>query len=512
MASRSLVLSVLAVALVAATAAPASAATFQPGPCAKLPEPPPALETARCGTLTVPENRRTPTGRSIQLPVAILPAVSPNPAPDPIVYMEGGPGGPGIPSVQVMVDAGINRDREVIVMGERGTAYATPALICPEVDRFNVASAAMVYDAPSTGRKMAAAFKRCHDRLAADGTDLGAFNTTENAADFADLRVALGIPEWNVYGVSYGTDLALTYMREHPEGVRSVTIDSVVPPQLARLGLFWDNAGGGLTTIFKACRAQRSCRRAYPNPRGQFSRLVAKYEAHPLRARVKPVVIPGDKPEPGTKRERTVLDGGSFVNWTIGLSEFLGPNFPELLQELTDADPKTERQVLASWAASKHAHEGVYSFGLQNAVVCSEWLPYSPRGSVVKDGRKHFPAFPRSVLAQAPQFPFMREICDIWPVPRAPAQQHRAATGSIPTLVINGSYDAVTASQVARQAAKRLTNSTFVNVPGIGHYVVPKSKCAQRVMRSFVAALKPDVRCVAKLEVPRFKVAPGRRR
>ena len=63
----------------------------------------------------------------------------------------------------------------------------------------------------------------------ATGADLIAYNSTESAADFADLRKALGYAAWNVYGTWYGSYLAQTLMREHPEGIRSVVLDSVLP-------------------------------------------------------------------------------------------------------------------------------------------------------------------------------------------------------------------------------------------------------------------------------------------
>jgi hypothetical protein len=47
------------------------------------------------------------------------------------------------------------------------------------------------------GRRRAA-IKQCRDQLAATGVDLAAYNSTENAADIADLKVALGIDTWNV--------------------------------------------------------------------------------------------------------------------------------------------------------------------------------------------------------------------------------------------------------------------------------------------------------------------------
>jgi pimeloyl-ACP methyl ester carboxylesterase len=213
----------------------------------------------------VPENRAKPNGRTIRLPVAIIPALSGAKAADPIIYMEGGPGGPALPSAELLVAAKLNRGRDVIILGQRGSRYAEPALLCPEIDQFNARRVGLAYDAPSTGDQYVEAARQCYQRLAADGVDLSAYNTTQSAADFADLRAALNIPEWNVYGVSYGTDLALTYMREHPEGVRSVTIDSVVPPHIASLGLNWANAGVAMHRIFEGCAADAACRERYPN-------------------------------------------------------------------------------------------------------------------------------------------------------------------------------------------------------------------------------------------------------
>jgi pimeloyl-ACP methyl ester carboxylesterase len=149
------------------------------------------------------------------------------------------------------------------------------------------------------------------------------------------------------------------------------------------------------------------------------------------------------------------------------------------------------------------------SWGLHYGVVCSEWVPYERADNVLQQGRRAFPAFPTSVLAQAPQFPFMREICQAWDVPKAPAAQRAVTRGSIPTLIIAGSYDAITSPQAAQAAAKPLTRARLVIIPGVGHFVVPKSDCAQRVMASFLAdPAAPDTGCVAALKPPPFTIAP----
>jgi pimeloyl-ACP methyl ester carboxylesterase len=130
--------------------------------------------------------------------------------------------------------AGGSRDshsRDVILMSQRGTHSAQPSLTCPEIDQFFARRLSLVYDAPSTGDEYVKAVKTCHDRLA-DGTDLSAFNSTESAYDLIDLRNALHVNQWNVFSHSYGTDLALTYARLDPQGMRSLVLDGVTPPSL----------------------------------------------------------------------------------------------------------------------------------------------------------------------------------------------------------------------------------------------------------------------------------------
>lgn len=171
-----------------------------------------------CGTLTVPENRSKADGRTITLTVARYPAQSADPDPEPMVYLHGGPGGTILPYGETLRKLGINRDRDVILVSERGTLLADPHLGCPEFDEVTEESKGVSSLDPALAARSVDAVRVCHDRLAAKGIDLTAYNTVENAADFADLRRAMGIESWHVYGVSYGTYVALQLIRDHPEG------------------------------------------------------------------------------------------------------------------------------------------------------------------------------------------------------------------------------------------------------------------------------------------------------
>ena len=155
---------------------------------------------------------------------------------------------------------------------------------------------ALPLDARSTRRKHVAATRKCRRQLVARGIDIAAYNTTENAAGFADLRRALGYDRWNVFGVSYGTYLALTVMRDHPEGIRSVILDSTVPPSAVSLPEFWPNARDGFQNILRACKAQARCRSSFPRLERTFTKLVRRLESDPVKTAV------ADRPPAGQRR------------------------------------------------------------------------------------------------------------------------------------------------------------------------------------------------------------------
>ncbi|MGW8765894.1 alpha/beta fold hydrolase [Streptomyces sp. NPDC055815] len=447
----------------------------------------------------MPETRGHRGGRTIKLTVAIVPAASSRPAQDPVVFMEGGPGGEAISAIPFLVDSGVNRDRDLIVMTQRGALHSQPNLACPEIDRFNAAAVGLPHDAPSTGRGLVRAAKQCRDRLTAEGIRLSSYNTTENAADFADLRKALGIRKWNVYGYSYGTDLALTYLRRHPQGIRSVAIDSVTPPQIVSLPWTWDSAQEGINAIFAACEAQPACKSRYPNLSRTLTEQVRRLEANPLRLTV--------QPQGGGAPVKVVLDGGTLVNLLVADGRGMpAVNVPAALDELAHGNPERFAQAQAAGATPAI---GEIAHGLTHSVACSEWVPGFSKSDVLAAGRRAFPGFPDTVLAQAPQLPFEYDLCRAWDVPDRTAIQRVATYSDVPTLIVSGTFDAKTGASWGAYTGRTLSRSTAVRIPGIGHFVVPQSPCAQRVLASFLSRpTAPDTGCVAGLAPAPFTITP----
>jgi pimeloyl-ACP methyl ester carboxylesterase len=383
-------------------------------------------------------------------------------------------------------------------MDQRGTLYSEPALTCPKVDQFFVRSLGLALDAASTRRLHAAVARACYLHLAAAGSHLSAYNTTENAADFADLRTALGITKWNVFGVSYGTNLALTLMREHPEGIRSVILDSVEPPSVVNVGRFWGNAREGFDNLFRACSEQRGCWPRQPGLAETFTRLVRQLESHPVTTSVTPVE--------GQPPVKVVIDGGTLVNWLVNMS-FATRDYPHVPAWIGDlAEGRAEKIALSIAKPVLTVPEGYLGYGLTYGVICREWVPYESQSDVLLQGRLAFPDYPDSVLAPpAVYFTYVYDDCRGWKVPKGPPAQRAVTSSNIATLSLSGSFDAITPPSWGRIAARTLPNSTVVVIPGVGHFTASVSRCAQRVIASFLTdPSAPDTSCVGALRPPRF--------
>ncbi|MFE2547180.1 alpha/beta fold hydrolase [Streptomyces sp. NPDC059355] len=474
-------------------------ARYEPGPCPRTPEPVEALKGARCGTLTVPENRAEPTGKTITLGVAIVPAKADKPKSDPIVWLAGGPGDDAVGEAKMAIDGGLNRDRDVIFMSQRGTYSARPNLLCPNIDEFNARAVGLVHDAPSTERLHVEATKACRDQLAARGIDLSAYNDVQSAADYEDLRTALGLKQRNLYGISYGTHLALAYMRLHPEGLRSVGLDGILPPSRSGSAATWSSARQGFDGLFKACAAQPACNKRYPNLSATFDQLVRRLEAKPVTTTV---TLPGsDKPV------KVVLDGGALLNWMTSATH-VAPQVPIALDELAHGKPQ---RIAQQWAGGKLSPQamGRVAHGLVYGVFCSEWTPYETQAQALKGGQEAFPTFPRSVLDQAPQLAFLRPDCDVWNVPAAPSSIRDATRGDIPTLALSGGFDSQTGADNGPYVARTLSKAKVVTVPYEPHVVFATSKCAQEIAVSFFdTPSAPKTACLNTLKAPRFETGP----
>lgn len=239
-----------------------------------------ALETQGHGTiaaeaayLEVPRRHADPQGPRMRLRVVRLPATGGNGRRAPVVYLAGGPGGSGIGTARGPrwpVFDRVRRETDVLLLDQRGAGVSEPPPPCPYKQDFDDAQP-MERDAALAALRATAARCVAHWRQA--GVDLTAYTTAESAADIEDLRRALGVPKISLWGMSYGTHLALASVRLHGAGLERVVLMGTEGPDdtlklplasdalLAELAVFAEQAGfkdltGSAKRVLAALRQQ----------------------------------------------------------------------------------------------------------------------------------------------------------------------------------------------------------------------------------------------------------------
>jgi len=253
------------VALAAAADSPAARriGTLALEPCTLAAPNSPTTVSGFCGRLAVAEDREASAGRRIELAVALVPSRAKRPLPDPVFMLAGGPGQSALETYPAAAAAfrDVLRDRDVVLVDQRGTGGSN-RLACPEPD---AGAGADAFGDPSAARKFAEA---CLAGLEADPR----FYTTSDAVlDLEDVRAALGAEQVNLVGVSYGTRVALEYLRRHPDRTRTVVLDGVVPPELALGADHARNLENALDAHFAICEADATCRERYGSPRARLA-------------------------------------------------------------------------------------------------------------------------------------------------------------------------------------------------------------------------------------------------
>jgi len=472
-------------------------AQYLPGPCPTTPQPVPELQGAHCAVLAVPEDRTKPNGRTLRLAVAVIPSETQPAAGDPIVFLTGGPGEDAIVDPPIAEGVGLNHNRDLILLSQRGNHSSQPALTCPEIDQFFARRVGLVYDASTTGDEYVRAVKTCHDRLAG-GADLSAFNSTESAYDLIDLRNALHLNQWNVFSHSYGTDLALIYSRLDPPAIRSLVLDGATPPSIASPSWTWGSAREAFDNMMSACTVQPDCQAHYPNLADTFVRQVNELEAHPVTTTVT---------IEGVGDTKIVLDGGALLNWMVPMGTHFPAEMPAAIDELAHGNPtRIAKQWAMAWV--NPAKVGLMGWGLTLSIWCSEWVPFDSADDQLRAARQVFAALPDSVRAQAPQLPFLRQACGAWNVPKASDWVRGISDAAMPALALSGSYDGQTGAASGQYVAQHLPHAISVTVPGVAHGIYA-DRCGAAIIASFFDnPQQPDTSCINRTQPPPYDIAP----
>lgn len=262
-------------------------------------------ETVTCGYVTLPENYELPNGRQVELSYAVLHSRNERPLPDPVVFLHGGPGSSLIDSLDNAINADfdpslglyepLRQTRDVVLFDQRGSKFSN-RLGCapfflgirnlrtqvPSLDQLLRRLESVTGDAPLGTSDILGLHFVCAIALQGHGADLNQYNTPNHARDTVNLLMSLGYREFNLYGISYGTRLAQQLMRDYPDQMRSVVLDSALPYQVDVFALTPRFFEAALLNVIEDCEADADCAAAYPDLLNRTVTLVNALGQNPV--------------------------------------------------------------------------------------------------------------------------------------------------------------------------------------------------------------------------------------
>lgn len=441
--------------------------------------------TVTCGVVDVPARRDRSTDRTVELAVAVLRTPAADPAPDPVVYLAGGPGGVSLAEHFIWLsgaddwqDHPILSRRDMVLVDQRGTGYSRPSLWCDE-ER----------ESPED----------CHSRLVEAGLDLSAFSTRESALDLVDVRRALGLDQWNLYGSSYGTRVALTKLRDHPEGIRSVVLEGVYPTDVVpAYHEYVDHALRALDEVAAACAAETVCARRYGDVTELLVRALRTVDSTP----------------------RATIDVVEMMDLVFGsLYTIDGVLDLPLALELAAAgaiDDAIDVLIEGAGFAKPSSHDSLAagdptedSAGLFHSIECREEIAFTDLGAIERRADELFEAGVDGLLLDALvagiAYP-IEEICPWWDSGIAPADERLPTVSEIPVLLLSGRFDPITPPAWGDRAAATLPAATHVVAPNLSHSLVLEDPCIDRIVGWFLddPTAAADTSCVEEMRMPMF--------
>jgi pimeloyl-ACP methyl ester carboxylesterase len=421
--------------------------------------------------------------------VAIFKSKSPNPKPEPVIYVAGGGGVDQLAMAELYlsrVGDSILQNQDFIMYNQRGSHLNQPSLLCPDDTALFWSWAAQGLTPHERADRRIERRMQCHDGLVEQGIDLSGYNTVQTAADINDLRIVLGYDQVNLYGTSSGTRTILTVMRNHPEGIRSAILDSVYPPQVGLYSTVALSVDRVFSLVFQRCASDPECSQKYPDLESVFLQTVDELNTSPASVEL--------------SRGAVQVDGGFFMDALY--QSFYSTSNISSIPAWIDGASRGEFAGLRYMLESILSDVGtLMAIGFEWSLQCHEEVPFES----YELGRELAASVPPQIGEYFDSY-FEFTLCESWQAGQADPVENTAVSSDIPSLVLAGQYDPVTPPEWGQLAAETLSNHYYYEFPGLGHGIMRSDRCGLEIGLQFLAdpESEPDASCLEAYTGPAF--------
>lgn len=459
----------LALVVTAVLATPGQAAAAIPlAPC--------KTAGVQCGTVNVPLDRSGSVSGTIALHVEVLPAEG---LARGVMFLIAG--GPGQGSARAF-DLGSDFSRELmhfmfpgytlVAFDNRGTGDSG-VIRCPALQ-----------SAANPSAEEAAGLAR--DCAAIIGPQREFYATRDHAEDIDAVRLALGVDRLGLYGVSYGTKLAVAYALAHPGAVERLLLDSVVAPTFP--DPFERNVLREMPDTLRAFCSGRICRAATSDFASEVVALANRLEASPIR---------GSVISPSGSAKTVRMTGEDVLRIVIDsdLSPGLASEAPAAVHAALAGNTRPLLRIFDLDLRTSEFSAEDLSFGLYAATNCADGRFPWTRNAAPAARRAAIDATIASFLPGT-LGPFgnwaarvgSAYFCEQWPSPVGNTPLGPGPLPNVPMLAVNGGFDLRTPTANAAAVVGQFPQGHLLVVPGVGHSVLSAdfSGCSQRAVRGWI--------------------------
>jgi pimeloyl-ACP methyl ester carboxylesterase len=460
--------------------------------------------TTHCYRLSVPESRAGRSAITLELPVVVISVPATRTRQDPVVYLAGGPGdGAWLDPDRIgfwwqfVADNAWVNERDLVLVDQRGTGLTEPRMDCPEQEAAQVHSLAFGLNRAAARTESVKAAAECRARVEKEGHDPLSYTSRDSATDLHDLMAALKLQQWNVYGLSYGTRLALTYARDYPHDVRSLILDSVYLPESAFIDDDAWRTDRAFRMLFDGCKRDPDCDRWYPNLEQRLQKLVEKLNQAPIESEVE---------LDSGQRTKVVVTGELLLNYLF--QNLYNRSGIETVPQIIDLFEHGSRSAVTSeigYLADLYVDRPDWGDALNLSVDCHEEVPFADFDKLRRDYLRY------PLLKSFANDDSWGAACAKWPMGPVDPVENAPIYSDIPSLLLTGLYDPITPPQYARLAGSRLINSFYFEFLSVGHDVLSNEPCADELAKQFLddPMRMPRDACLGRLKPPEFRPPAG---